>query len=103
MKYEERECLKLQAYNDYRLDSIYALEFFEKISLAWWHRQTCRVTLTKYRCHIVRAKLLNSEPTSTEILNKYPPSTGKLKIAAGMSDYCPNGLPAKHEKQGLPL
>lgn len=100
MEYEEREYLKSQAYNAHQLGSIDALEFFEKISLAWWHRQTCRVALTKYRCHLVRANLLNNEATSTKVLNKYPPATGSLKIAAGMSDYYSHGIPAEHKNQG---
>lgn len=90
ISYEAREVLKQQAYTSYLKVQINELELFEKLSFAWWHRVSRRVDLDVFRRHLVRGQILNDDIPPQEILEKYPPATGKIKIAPGMSDYYPS-------------
>lgn len=90
--FDQREAFKGQAYKSEGPQ--WTHELFEKITLAWWHRQTVKVGLDDYRRHVARACLMAGEKLPSEVLKDWPPATGTVKIMPGGSDIHKRGIPA---------
>lgn len=93
LSFEEREAKKDKAYNDHERGLISDLKLFEILSYVYWQRQCFPVSRHEYRCHLSRAMKLSGESVLPDVLKKYPPPSGVLKIAPGCSDFYPHGLP----------
>lgn len=105
MGFEEREKKKVEAHRDFQAGLITWSAWFLAISVAWWHRQDCSVTLYDYRCHLIRAMVFAGESVSNEILESYPSPTGSLRVPPGGSYYYSDcqtqGVKARTSKGGL--
>lgn len=91
--YTEREDAKNSARADKRnFGDFTSLGKFEKVASEWWHRVHAKVSFQNYCQHLVRAQLLAGNDVPPDIIAKYPPAKGKVKIAPGGSDYHPRGI-----------
>lgn len=93
--YAEREKRKHAAYHLLKsCDSNSSLKLFEDISQEWWARVILknRPSLEEYRRELVRSQVLLHESIATDILQKYPPATGLIKMIPGQTDYYPRGV-----------
>jgi hypothetical protein len=99
--YGQREAAKSVSYRARHAGAIDDIQHFEDISLMWWHRCRYKVKLEAYRRHLIRARLLAGELVNPEIVSRYPPTNGLVRILPKMSEWLGRGMPEREIKTAL--